>query len=75
MAKVVIIGGGGHVGTYLVPRLVEAGHEVTNVSRGGTRPYQPHAAWGRWRRSCWTGRQRRLRGGLGRRLRRCSPMS
>lgn len=47
MAKVVIIGGAGHVGTYLVPRLVEAGHEVTNVSRGMARPYRAHAAWNR----------------------------
>ncbi len=46
MAKVVIIGGAGHVGTYLVPRLVEAGHRVVNVSRGVARPYRPHAAWG-----------------------------
>ena len=44
MAKVVIIGGAGHVGTYLVPRLVEAGHQVTNISRGVARPYAPHAA-------------------------------
>ena len=29
--RVVIIGGSGHVGTYLAPRLVEAGHEVVNV--------------------------------------------
>ena len=43
--RVVIIGGRGHVGTYLVPRLVEAGHEVINVSRGQREPYQPHAAW------------------------------
>ena len=43
--RVVIIGGSGHVGTYLVPRLVEAGHEVINVSRGKRSPYQPHAAW------------------------------
>jgi nucleoside-diphosphate-sugar epimerase len=28
-----------------VPRLVEAGHEVTCVSRGLREPYQPHAAW------------------------------
>ena len=46
MAKVVIIGGAGHVGTYLVPRLVEAGQEVVNVSRGVARPYLSHAAWG-----------------------------
>jgi len=45
MARTVIIGGSGHVGTYLVPRLVEAGHEVVNVTRGQRAPYQPHAAW------------------------------
>ena len=43
--RVVIIGGSGHVGTYLVPRLVQAGHEVLNLSRGQREPYQPHAAW------------------------------
>lgn len=43
--RVVIIGGAGHVGTYLVPRLVEAGHDVINISRGQRTPYQPHAAW------------------------------
>jgi nucleoside-diphosphate-sugar epimerase len=41
----VIIGGTGHVGTFLVPRLVTAGFEVINVSRGVRRPYHPHAAW------------------------------
>ena len=45
MARVVIIGGSGHVGTYLVPGLVEAGFEVVNVSRGKREPYSPHAAW------------------------------
>lgn len=43
--KVVIIGGTGHVGTYLVPRLVMAGHQVINVSRGERNPYQNHSAW------------------------------
>jgi nucleoside-diphosphate-sugar epimerase len=43
--RVVIIGGSGHVGTYLVPRLVAAGHEVVAVSRGQRQPYQPHGAW------------------------------
>jgi nucleoside-diphosphate-sugar epimerase len=43
--RVVIIGGSGHVGTFLVPRLVAAGHEVIAVSRGRREPYQPHAAW------------------------------
>jgi nucleoside-diphosphate-sugar epimerase len=44
--RVVIIGGSGHVGTYLVPRLIAAGHEVIAISRGQREPYQPHAAWG-----------------------------
>ena len=45
MSKVVIIGGSGHVGTCLVPRLVEAGFHVVNVSRGQRQPYSPHKAW------------------------------
>ena len=45
MSRVVIIGGSGHVGGYLVPRLVEAGHEVLNVTRGQSQPYRSHAAW------------------------------
>ncbi len=44
--KTVVIGGTGHVGTFLVPRLVAAGHEVTCITRGKRDPYQPHAAWG-----------------------------
>jgi nucleoside-diphosphate-sugar epimerase len=47
MARIVVIGGSGHVGTYLVPALVERGHDVVNVSRGQARPYRPHAAWER----------------------------
>ncbi|HEU5099891.1 MAG TPA: NAD(P)-dependent oxidoreductase [Roseiflexaceae bacterium] len=43
--RVVIIGASGHVGTYLVPRLVAAGHEVIAISRGQREPYQPHGAW------------------------------
>src|SRR6266540_6752436 len=43
--RVVIIGGSGHVGTYLVPRLIAAGHEVINISRTQREPYQAHGAW------------------------------
>jgi len=43
--RVVIIGGSGHVGTYLVPRLAAAGHQVVAVSRNRREPYQPHPAW------------------------------
>jgi len=45
MARIVIIGGSGHVGSYLVPPLVERGHDVVNVSRGAGAPYLPHPAW------------------------------
>jgi nucleoside-diphosphate-sugar epimerase len=48
--KIVILGATGHVGSYMVPRLVELGHEVTAVSRGRREPYQPHAAWKQVRR-------------------------
>ena len=43
--RIVVIGGTGHVGTYMVPRLVEAGHEVIVISRAQRQPYQPHGAW------------------------------
>ena len=43
--RIVIIGGSGHVGTYLVPRLVAAEHEVINISRAQSEPYQSHSAW------------------------------
>ena len=47
--RITIIGGTGHVGTFLVPRLVALGHETTCVSRSQRQPYQPHAAWERVR--------------------------
>ena len=43
--RVVIIGGSGHIGTYLIPRLAAAGYDIINVSRGQRAPYQQHAAW------------------------------
>jgi nucleoside-diphosphate-sugar epimerase len=45
MSRIVVIGGSGHVGSYLVPKLAERGHEVLNVSRGTAKPYRPHFAW------------------------------
>lgn len=42
---IAIIGGTGHIGTYLIPDLVALGHDVTVVSRGERRPYQDHPAW------------------------------
>jgi nucleoside-diphosphate-sugar epimerase len=43
--RIVIIGGTGHVGTYLVPQLVMAGHEVISVSRQKRKPYTDHHSW------------------------------
>jgi nucleoside-diphosphate-sugar epimerase len=43
--RVVVIGGTGHIGSYLTPRLFEAGHAVVCVSRGEKTPYREHAAW------------------------------
>jgi nucleoside-diphosphate-sugar epimerase len=43
--QVVVIGGSGHIGTYLVPMLVEQGHQVINVTRGQSEPYLPNTAW------------------------------
>src|SRR3954452_21463718 len=45
MSRVVVIGATGHVGTYLVPRLVRAGHEVVALSRGTREPYRPAPEW------------------------------
>jgi nucleoside-diphosphate-sugar epimerase len=43
--RVVVIGGTGHIGTYLIPRLVASGYEVLNVSRSKRAPYSEHSAW------------------------------
>jgi nucleoside-diphosphate-sugar epimerase len=43
--KIVVIGGSGHIGTFLIPRLVRAGHEVISVSRGQRSSYTADPAW------------------------------
>ena len=43
--RIVVIGGSGHIGSFLVPRLVRAGHEVVNLSRGRSAPYVVDDAW------------------------------
>ncbi len=47
MSRVVVIGATGHVGSYLVPRLVRAGHDVVALSRGEREPYVPAPEWRR----------------------------
>lgn len=43
--RVVVIGGTGHIGTYLVPSLVKAGHDTVVISRGSRRAYRNDPAW------------------------------
>jgi nucleoside-diphosphate-sugar epimerase len=71
--RVVIIGGAGHVGTYLVPRLVEAGHEVINISRGQRGPYTPNAAWKSVRQIAADRDAEEARGAFGQRVRDLQP--
>jgi nucleoside-diphosphate-sugar epimerase len=43
--RVAVIGGTGHIGSFLTPRLYEEGHTVICISRGLKQPYQDHPAW------------------------------
>jgi nucleoside-diphosphate-sugar epimerase len=43
--RVAIIGATGHIGSWLVPRLVRAGHDVIAISRGSRRPYHRTPEW------------------------------
>lgn len=45
LMRIVVIGGSGHVGSFLVPRLLRAGHEVVNLTRGARAPYVDDEAW------------------------------
>ncbi len=43
--KTVVIGGSGHIGSYLVPMLATRNFDVTVFSRGNTHPYPKSVAW------------------------------
>jgi nucleoside-diphosphate-sugar epimerase len=45
VARVVVIGATGHIGSYLVPRLVRAGYDVVAISRGEREPYHDAVEW------------------------------
>jgi len=53
--RVVVIGGTGHTGTYLIPRLIEAGYEVEVISRQQSPRYPADGIAGRaaWERVKW----------------------
>lgn len=43
--RILVVGATGHVGGYLVPSLVRAGHEVAAMSRGKQQLYRDDDAW------------------------------
>ena len=43
--RIAVIGATGHIGTWLVPRLARAKHEVIAISRGNRAPYQRFSEW------------------------------
>ena len=43
--RVAVLGATGHIGSWLVPRLVRGGHEVVAVSRGQRAPYHDAPEW------------------------------
>ena len=43
--RIVVVGGSGHIGTFLIPRLVRAGHDVINISRGQRSSYLADPTW------------------------------
>lgn len=50
MMRVAVIGATGHIGSWLVPRLVAAGHDVVGVTRGWRLPYRDTSEWSSVRR-------------------------
>lgn len=43
--KIIVIGGTGHIGTFLIPRLVKKGYDVVCVSRKKSSPYHEDDSW------------------------------
>jgi nucleoside-diphosphate-sugar epimerase len=66
--RVAVVGATGHIGSYLVPELVEHGHDVVALSRGTRRPYRDHPAWDQVRRVTVDRDEEDARGTFGGRL-------
>ncbi len=43
--RIAVIGGSGHIGSFLIPELVRSGHQVLNLSRGTSTPFTSDEAW------------------------------
>jgi nucleoside-diphosphate-sugar epimerase len=66
--RIAVIGGSGHIGSFLIPLLVRAGHEVLNLSRGTSVPYVRDEAWSAVRRITVDRAAEDLQGTFGRRV-------
>ena len=66
--RVTVIGATGHIGTWLVPRLVRQGHEVVAISRGNREPYQRFPEWKLARRVVIDREAAERRGSFGRQI-------
>lgn len=71
--RAVVIGGTGHVGTYLVPRLVARGYEVVVISRSQRDPYHDHGAWDNVERLSIDRKASEQRGEFGAQIRALNP--
>jgi len=71
--RVVVIGGTGHIGSYLVPRLVESGYDVVSVSRGSRNPYRHNSAWSQVEQVEIDRRKAEKEGTFGDRIRKLEP--
>lgn len=66
--RIVVIGGSGHIGSFLVPRLVRAGHHVVNVTRGQSAAYTDGPEWSNVERVTADREQEDRGGAFGRRI-------
>ncbi len=73
MGRIVVIGATGHIGTYLVPRLVRGGHQVVALSRGEREPYVSAAEWSRVQRITVDREAEDAAGSFGGRIARLAP--
>lgn len=71
--RVIVIGATGHIGTYLIPRLVESGHEVTVISRKQREPYQLTDSWNQVQHLCIDRDQAEKDGTFGKQILACKP--
>ncbi len=71
--RIVVIGATGHIGTYLVPRLVGDGHHVVALSRGARAPYHDAGIWRSVERITIDRAKEEAEGTFGERVARLSP--